>query len=81
MKVTVARWRNGMRVTDLSDVLTPSASAYEYSGSMEETAGVGRKTAEAFGRLAELLVEKGVISLEEALAAAGVHDSVEAVEG
>lgn len=73
MRVIVKSW--GAEVTQhLDDVLTPSAGPYEYSGTVEEARGVANKTAEAFGKLAELLVEKGVITLDEALQCVDARD-------
>ncbi|URA06950.1 head vertex assembly chaperone [Xanthomonas phage Pfeifenkraut] len=78
MDVKVKTWR-GVRETSLSDALTPYVDAYERDGQLERAECLAQKTAEAFGRLAELLVEKGVISLEEAVSASGVSADVEAL--
>lgn len=79
MKVKVKTW-HGTRETFLSYALTPYIDAYECDGRSESMERLTQKTAEAFGRLAELLVEKGVISLEEAVSASGVSHEVEALD-
>lgn len=78
MRVTIKTWR-GKRETFLADALRPQ-SYYERSGVAEDAAALAQATAEAFGRLAELLVDKGVITLEEAVSVAGVTHEVERVD-
>lgn len=78
MDVRVTSWHS-TREMSLSTALTPSIGAYEADGQLERADALARKSAEAFGRLAELLVEKGVITLEEAVAASGVSEDIEAL--
>lgn len=61
---------------DLEDVLTPSPMAYEFSGQMEEALGMAQKNSRMLGKLAAVLVEKGLMTLEEALNAASNYDDV-----
>lgn len=76
MRVKVKNWR-GERVTDLEDALTPSVGAYEAEGELERAKCLANKAAEGLGRLAALLVERRLISLEEAATACGITDDLE----
>lgn len=79
MRVRARNLRFETGVYELSSVLTPSLYAYECDGQLESAQALAQKTADAFGRLADLLVERGVIRLDEAVDASGCHyDHVEA---
>ncbi len=69
MRVKIKEWGK-VKSVKLSSLLEPEAD--QYSGEMESVKGVAYKTAEAYGRLAELLVEKGVITVQEAMECSGV---------
>lgn len=75
MRVKIKTWR-GQRETELEDALTPSIGAYECEGQLERAESLARKSAEAFGRLAALLVERRLISLDEAVSASGVSEEI-----
>lgn len=79
MMVVVNEWSGDARTEDLAEVLRPKPLAYEFEGSFEEAIGVGEKTAVAFGKLAALLVERGIISLEDAANVSGVYESLSRV--
>ena len=80
MRVKVKDFMNRERECELSDALTPFVGAYEADGAVERAEKLASKTAEAFGRLAELLVEKEVITLDEAREAAGYYGDITPVE-
>lgn len=67
------------RVEELSDVLTPQANSD--GGAIEEATALARATAEAVGKLAALLVERGHITLDEATVACGVWHDVDYLPG
>lgn len=82
MKVLVTEYAGSKtQERDLEDVLTPTALAYEFSGRSEETEGMTRKNSQMLGRLTALLVDKGVLTLDEALQVANCHDTVVAKDG
>lgn len=66
MKVRYENLRGSMVEGLLREVLTPDNTPYYCSGESDRALELARKTAEAFGRLAERLVDHGVISLNDA---------------
>ena len=79
MKVRYKDFRGHDVETDLFDYLDPR-DAYHGSGAIEETRADVSNCSHAIGRLAELLVEKGVIDLNEAAKICGKYGDVELIE-
>ena len=79
MKVSVSQYFREPRIMNLDDVLEPTLDPYEAEGEVERARALARKTAGAFGRLAAALVEKDIITLEEAVAISGISDTVERI--
>jgi hypothetical protein len=71
MKVLVELW-NGKQEIELSNALRPTAWLDDHCGNAEAAKAQADCNAEAIGKLAALLVEKGVIDLDEATHACGV---------
>ncbi len=63
-------WPEGNKEMDLSIALTPE---YETAGSVETELGRTRLALEALGKVAALMVEKKVITIDEAMDACGIH--------
>lgn len=72
MRVKMETWR-GVQEMDLQSALTPALKAYEADGQVERAQVLADKTATAVGRMLTVLVEKGVLSLEEAGACVDEH--------
>lgn len=79
MRVKTDNPRHRGRTHELSTLLTPSEPPDEYNGRGDTALSLARVTAERFGRLAEMLVEKGVLTLDEAADAAGYPYNLEKV--
>lgn len=74
MRVKTDDPHSSRKVHELSTLLTPSAPYpwdTGYSDDGERALALANVTAERFGRLAEMLVEKGVLTLDEAADVAG----------
>lgn len=81
MRVNVKNSMSKVCERDLSYVLTPSVGAYECDGQLNIIDALSRKNAEAIGKLIELLVEKEVLTLEEALDVVSFYGDVEPTNG
>jgi hypothetical protein len=68
------------RTYELSRLLTPCEYPGDYRDDGERALALAQATAERFGRLAEMLVEKGLFTLEEAADAAGYSYSLTEVK-
>lgn len=78
--VRVTGWRNS-RTMSLEQALQPSGyRGYDSGGAIEQAQSDATAACEAVGRLTALLVEKGVLTLEEGVSAMGINDKVEAIE-
>lgn len=64
------------KVRELDQVLVPEADHYRNEGTAHYAMMLAQANAEAFGRLAAKLVEKGVLTLDEAVECAGVNGAV-----
>lgn len=74
MRVTLSNWR-GEREMELEDALTPESSS-DRGGVAERAQDQADANAKAIGRLAALLVDRRLISLDEACTACGIYDTV-----
>lgn len=79
MRVKTDHPRLNARTHELSTLLEPDVPHDDYRDDGERALAQARVNAERFGRLAEMLVEKGVLTLEEAGDAAGYPYSLERV--
>lgn len=75
MRVVIVDWRGAKRETDLDIALVPDVS---YDGGLAEYAkALALKNSEVIGALAALLVEKKIITLDEATSACQVLRTIE----
>jgi hypothetical protein len=58
-----------VREADLAEILTRDLCYSSHSTQVDQAANVAEKTAVAVGNLADLLVDKGILSLDEVWAA------------
>lgn len=74
MKVRIKNYRGEVATVELAKALKPD---HDYaSGQVERVAELAENTAFSLGRLSALLVEKGLMSLEEARAAMDAQDII-----
>lgn len=78
MRVIYKTWR-GSREMDLEDALAPVAGDTYGLGSVEQAAALAEANARAIGKLAALLVERRLISLDEAAEACGFAGDISAL--
>lgn len=74
MKVRIKNYRGEVATVELEKALKPNHD-YAYH-QVERVAELADNTASSLGRLSALLVEKGVMSLEEALVAMDAQDII-----
>lgn len=78
MQVRVrSQWAQAKKVMELSTILTPQTSR---DGSVEQAQADAARANEVIGALLERLVERGVMTLEDACDVAGVYDDIEIIE-
>lgn len=79
MRVKVTTWR-GEGAMDLSDVLRPTGDGE--GGAAERTQSQAYVNSEVIGRIAALLVDRQIITLDEAVTACGIfqYDTITPVE-
>lgn len=77
MNVRVTTWRNSF-VTSVEQALQPGGyRGHDGMGAIEQAQEDATAACAAVGRLTALLVEKGVLTLDEAVTAMGIGDTVE----
>lgn len=79
MDVEVKGWRTTRRMS-LEEALRPSGyRGYDSGGAIEQAQDDASEACKAVGRLAAKLVEKGVLTLDEAVEAMGISDTVRGI--
>lgn len=74
MIVKMKTWRGESEI-DLSQALQPSASS-DRGGVAEQAQDQADENSKAIGRLAALLVDRRLITIDEAAAACGIYDTI-----
>lgn len=72
MRVLIELW-NGPQETDLAAALRPTPWLGDHSGVAETAQAYAEANRQAIGNLAALLVEKNLLTLDEAASACGVE--------
>lgn len=72
-------WR-GEKTSTIADFVTSGLDGRDYDGALERAGATADNTAEALGRLVEILAEKGIVSASEVVIIAGNYEEAEFVD-
>lgn len=65
MKIRYTNWRRTVEVADVKDYVARQLTDTHADGTVERIGDVARQSAEAVGRLVELLADRGLLSAQD----------------